>query len=244
MNLKISVKNFGPIRQGEIELNDLNVFIGSNNAGKSYFATLIYTLMQSLRFDSGGAVLFRSGERGRLKIVHLRSARKISNIADIHVKKIINKLIPIYNSEQEEVSLDQDAFRDFQKNILDGFLSEFTTNLKRNMTPQLEDIVRFGEDFFEIKISIGQDFIELTNEKNDLNVKNSHVTWKDIKFVLRDKVNNTFETRLLHGENVYLRGNSVMIALTSTQISRLRKSAIVPDIWGISILFIPKRGLI
>ncbi len=48
MPLKLAVENFGPIRQGEIELKPLTVFIGPNNSGKSYMALLLYTLLQAI----------------------------------------------------------------------------------------------------------------------------------------------------------------------------------------------------
>ena len=39
---KLTVKNFGKIKEAEIELSDLVLFIGDNNSGKSYLMTLIY----------------------------------------------------------------------------------------------------------------------------------------------------------------------------------------------------------
>ncbi len=36
----VSVKNFGPIRKGDIHLRPLTVFVGQSNTGKSYLATL------------------------------------------------------------------------------------------------------------------------------------------------------------------------------------------------------------
>ncbi len=41
---RVSVKNFGPIKEGNIELRPLTVFVGESNTGKSYLATLIYAL--------------------------------------------------------------------------------------------------------------------------------------------------------------------------------------------------------
>lgn len=41
---KLTVRNFGPIQQAEIELHPLSVFIGPSNTGKSYLAILIYAL--------------------------------------------------------------------------------------------------------------------------------------------------------------------------------------------------------
>lgn len=55
--LKVSVKDFGPIIEGEVELRPLTIFVGPSNSGKSYLATLIYTLLQ----QSSPDVLFRGG---------------------------------------------------------------------------------------------------------------------------------------------------------------------------------------
>ena len=40
----LSVANFGPIAEAEVELRPLSVFIGPSNTGKSYMAVLIYAL--------------------------------------------------------------------------------------------------------------------------------------------------------------------------------------------------------
>lgn len=47
-NVSISVKNFGPIQEGEVDLRPLTVFVGPSNAGKTYLAVLIYALSRSL----------------------------------------------------------------------------------------------------------------------------------------------------------------------------------------------------
>lgn len=46
--LKVSVKDFGPIVEGSVELKPLTVFIGPSNVGKSYLATAVYSLFQAL----------------------------------------------------------------------------------------------------------------------------------------------------------------------------------------------------
>ena len=45
-HLELSVRNFGPIAEGTIELRPFTVFVGPSNTGKSYLATLIYALHQ------------------------------------------------------------------------------------------------------------------------------------------------------------------------------------------------------
>ena len=45
--IHIAVENFGPIEKAEIDLRPLTVFVGDNNTGKTYLATLIYLLYQN-----------------------------------------------------------------------------------------------------------------------------------------------------------------------------------------------------
>ena len=42
--VEITVKNFGPIAEANIDLRPLTVFVGPSNTGKTYFATLVYAL--------------------------------------------------------------------------------------------------------------------------------------------------------------------------------------------------------
>ncbi len=41
---KLSLSNFGPLQQADIDLRPLTVFIGQSNTGKSYLSILIYAL--------------------------------------------------------------------------------------------------------------------------------------------------------------------------------------------------------
>ena len=45
---KIFLKNAGPIKEANINLKPLNIFIGSNNTGKTYLASVVYGLNQSI----------------------------------------------------------------------------------------------------------------------------------------------------------------------------------------------------
>ena len=44
--LTISVKNFGPIAEGSVDLKPLTIFMGPNNTGKSHMATMVYALLR------------------------------------------------------------------------------------------------------------------------------------------------------------------------------------------------------
>lgn len=43
--MRFVIENFGPIKKADIEIKDLNVFIGKNSAGKSYLAYLLWALL-------------------------------------------------------------------------------------------------------------------------------------------------------------------------------------------------------
>jgi len=47
IELKLEVKNFGPISDGRITLKPFTLFIGPNNSGKSYAAMLIHSIFES-----------------------------------------------------------------------------------------------------------------------------------------------------------------------------------------------------
>jgi len=51
--LELSVRNFGPIAEGRVELRPFTVFVGPSNTGKSYLATLIYALHRFFREQPG-----------------------------------------------------------------------------------------------------------------------------------------------------------------------------------------------
>ena len=46
--LTISVKNFGPIVEGTVDLKPLTIFVGPSNTGKSYMATAVYAVMRAV----------------------------------------------------------------------------------------------------------------------------------------------------------------------------------------------------
>lgn len=47
----ISIKNFGPINKGDVDINKLTIFIGPNNSGKSYLAKLIHSLKKEDNYE-------------------------------------------------------------------------------------------------------------------------------------------------------------------------------------------------
>lgn len=89
--LTLSIKNFGPISEAEIDLRPLSVFIGPSNTGKSYMAVLIYALHRFFEQYSAGlrnrtGVRFRTNQSGSLSVAmvhgHEFSREDIDNLLD------------------------------------------------------------------------------------------------------------------------------------------------------------------
>ena len=47
-DVRVEVRNFGPIESGAVDMRPLTVFVGPSNTGKTYFAILIYALRRVL----------------------------------------------------------------------------------------------------------------------------------------------------------------------------------------------------
>ncbi len=78
--LTISVKNFGPIAEGSVDLKPLTIFVGPSNTGKSYMATAVYAVMQGFErpYRWGYTIDELRRESGqRLLQWHARSGRKL-----------------------------------------------------------------------------------------------------------------------------------------------------------------------
>ena len=106
-NLRLAVKNFGPIREGEVEFKPLTVFIGPNNSGKSYMATLLYALTQALTgsvgtgygalFSTADMQAFYSDELSDTDSKALNEWRQIvSDISTDPDTKLISKVQPAF----------------------------------------------------------------------------------------------------------------------------------------------------
>ena len=47
--MKVSLKNLGPVKTASINISPLTIFVGPNNAGKSFTASIIYTSLAAAR---------------------------------------------------------------------------------------------------------------------------------------------------------------------------------------------------
>ena len=83
--LTISVKNFGPIAEGSVDLKPLTIFVGPSNTGKSYMATAVH------------AVTSMTSHIGRIR--RLRNQHGVifqANIPDMHDGVIPREILRIF----------------------------------------------------------------------------------------------------------------------------------------------------
>ena len=65
--IKVSVKDFGPIIEGTVDLKPLTIFVGPSNSGKSYMAMMVYSLMKTFSPAHVFPVAFHPAGSGRTR---------------------------------------------------------------------------------------------------------------------------------------------------------------------------------
>lgn len=77
-NVEISVRNFGPIAEGTVDLRPLTVLVGPSNTGKTYFSTLVYALHGAFKGFSRLGPLSSTGFTVFLKAMSLKYSELLS----------------------------------------------------------------------------------------------------------------------------------------------------------------------
>jgi predicted ATPase len=95
--MKIKIKDFGPIRNCEFDLEkDFHLIVGENNVGKSYAITIIYLIIKSaLNAEEIGYFIYRHVELNPHKLIGEISENEINqqNVNDVveyAIKEILN----------------------------------------------------------------------------------------------------------------------------------------------------------
>jgi len=90
---RLIVKNFGPLKDVDIELNKINLFIGENGSGKSVLAKVI-TIVTSAFFEKSEEVIFQEFKKYNIdyidEITQILLVHKEETIFDLKEKKIFS----------------------------------------------------------------------------------------------------------------------------------------------------------
>ncbi len=123
------IRNFGPIREGSFELAPLTVFIGPNRSGKTYAATLFYSIARALAYEAPMSAAVQEILFGIWATMHRERPEIFSDAlsqeekekfrqmlracGDEVLKQIKNGLAPYFGRESPEslARLGSDSFR-------------------------------------------------------------------------------------------------------------------------------------
>ncbi len=176
--IRIEVENFGPVARARVELKPLTVFIGPNNTGKSYLATLIYAISRAASErapSSEGMVYLRGGDSSADYVfAHLgslfpmprplpfdgRTANSLQRWLPANWRDIIGRPksarrldIPFDSLPKRMV----DAVGSYVEEYLDMFTKYFDREIKRCYGARLGDLVCKLSDRKEFSVFVEQE---------------------------------------------------------------------------------------
>ena len=145
--VRLSVENWGPIKDGSVEIRPLTVFIGPNNTGKSYLAMLFYTLVRTVSRLGYRAFRFVSAEE-KLESV-------ISDIIDAYLKeKRITEDLVGELSNLISKALSEEMSKEFS--------SIFREELERVYSSEVGALVKLGSKEARIELTVNNPYVEFS----------------------------------------------------------------------------------
>ena len=117
INLRLTLRNFGPVAHGDISIKPLTVLIGPNNSGKSYVAMLLRSILAAQSQVTGprlGPNHAAAACRDMLQKKYKQSKYKMA-VTKLESKKILGILL----DEDLGPALERQIARDFGSNMRD-----------------------------------------------------------------------------------------------------------------------------
>jgi len=166
--MKIRVNNFGPISEGEIVLKPLTIFTGSNNSGKSYISTLIYSILNNFK----------------------ESLLKVRNfLVNTHIGKLQYIIRDIEDGKVSEIS--GNFLNEFQKEVYKRFFEKnLEEQLKSYFNCQVKDLIKFKDSYCNLNINYRENEFSLQIKDNSLKLEKFPEIDSNLKFIIRFKKGN------------------------------------------------------
>ena len=142
LDVKLDIRNFGPISKGTIHLKPLTIFIGPNNSGKTYASTLIYSILSPQR---------PHGYFG----VQKSNARNMS-------KKILKS--------QESFVVNNTIMRQYDVHARNSLALSMKANIENNFGTDAENLIQKNHDLAKIIIQSPYKTTIKINKKFDMDV--------------------------------------------------------------------------
>ena len=204
--LTVSVENFGPIREGTVELRPLTVFVGPNNTGKSYMAMLLYAISQAfiptlnknfLRRVGGpvGSDMFEALSVSDRLIEFMESDSARRSLVDWLVEEVAAARLDPKKSDLRQVRFDQlppvmrDLVQEHVKDYFNVVTQKFAREILRCLGDRLSSLKsRFSLDHpMRFSISDGNSWILQFVERDDsLDLRNTEIKFDHMNFKIPD----------------------------------------------------------
>lgn len=162
-DLKIDVKDFGPISSGKIKLKPLTLFIGPNNSGKSYASMLIHSILESY-VPTFPTDLPRFMRR-HFFAGYLDRDFSLQQLSEL--KGIIGNI-----KENKEIDIPKNFIKKIIKKIFEEIYEKrLSEEIIRSYACPLNELVRVGKKTFELGINFNSYHTLLVYQKNGVKIK-------------------------------------------------------------------------
>lgn len=166
--MQIKIKNFGPVRDFEIDLDkDFHLFVGKNNIGKSYAITAVYLIVKTFSEASLHNISF--GLNSRFFFEELLDSNDVSSSSD--------KIISIGKDlkSKHEVDIKSYVISDIV-GILEGFFAQKLKNSFTNTFTSIENLNnRYSNESPIISISQNGFSFDICISETKFGIKNLSV---------------------------------------------------------------------
>ena len=148
--LTFTVKNFGPLAEGTVELRPLTVFVGGSNTGKSYMAAAIWAVAQAIESGNPGFLLGARGVKAHGRAIRsggftITFGRSQPRDEDTEAIKDIQNWIEIQNGLSNRSSgITVADLPDAARLMIDKFTRQSLDTICANIKDRLRDV--YGED--------------------------------------------------------------------------------------------------
>ena len=178
----VKVKYFGPLIESDVSGQPLTVFIGQNNAGKSYMASLLYAILSSFK-EPHRLFRYRLARRSftRAKIRNIQENEK-KLLEDLYLQRTDIRFGDLPQSFKDVFSKEVD---EFSNNLSERLTSE----IQRCFGSKLSDLIRPRcRNRFELVIQNDKPVFRFAFGFNNerLALKEIHYSLDDFRFSLKD----------------------------------------------------------
>ena len=155
LNMTVNIRDFGPVSDASISLKPLTIFVGPNNSGKSYVASLVHSIVSSyashIRHPHFSPLRYRHDFRTMLK-----DMPDVSNMMRDVIESGKDTNVP------SEIL---DTFA--QKYITEQADNVLKSEIERNFGSPINDLVRIDKRSFSITITLNSGLEVCIHNKKD-----------------------------------------------------------------------------